>query len=292
MEHPYNNQAIRQRQSSHSWYNAGMDHFNPSQPLSDNYLDYYDHPTDGGSNLWATEASQYVKDLNGGVNTISPWYVTNDQDRMGTFAAIREDNYNPFIGNEGAWVTPEGNDIRQSMGGSADGYRDDSISAYLKHAFSGKDQIKNRADALRNFRQWSNQVPNPDYQSNMDSSEKWMDGAGRYINPATTRMSQRHFDSLGLADYGLEYEGKAAAPAKFVPQDISGGWNPTGMMTGGARPLHSDDTGMMTGGARPAPDSTPANVGGGSFMAAYKAKRDELASKPSVMSLMTELKDA
>ena len=90
-------------------------------------------------------------------------------------------------------------------------------------------------------------------------------------------MHQRHFDSLGLADYGLEYEGKAPDPVGFVPQDISGGWNPAG---------------MMTGGERPAPDSTPANVGGGSFMAAYTAKRDELANKPSVMSLMTELKDA
>ena len=230
------NRAIRERQMSHDFYRSGIDH----------YAGEYDEAA----------MSNWVNQL-AGQNTTSPWINVTDDARQSTYNAYMEDNYNPFIGNEGAWVTPEGNDIRGSNNGTAEGYRDDSISAYLKHAFSGEDQVQNRADALRAFQQWN--------------------GTERGINPATTKMHQRHFDSLGLADYGLEYEGKAPDPVGFVPQDISGGWNPAG---------------MMTGGERPAPESTPANVGGGSFMAAYTAKRDELANKPSVMSLMTELKDA
>jgi len=258
--------AIQQRQTSQYWYSGGMDHFNPSRE----YTDASDYTTGD----WHKEASDYFQSI-GAPQAITPWWHDKDDARMGTFNAIKEDNYNPFIGNEGAWVTPEGNDQRGSNNGTAEGYRDDSISAYLKHAFSGEDQVKNRADALRAFKKWN--------------------GTERGVNPATTRMHQRYFDELGLADFGMEYEGKAAAPVGFVPQDVSGGWNPGGMMTGGARPLHSDDTGMMIGGEpNPNVDRVPIspNVGGGNFMAAYQAKRDELASKPSVMSLMTELKDA
>ena len=227
--------AIRERQMSHDFYRSGLDH----------YAGEYDEAA----------IRSYVNER-AGQNTISPWVNIRDGERQSSYDAYMEDNYNPFIGNEGAWVTPEGNDLRGSNNGTAEGYRDDSISAYLKHAFSGEDQVQNRANALNAFKKWN--------------------GTERGINTATTRMNQRHFDSLGLGDFGLEYEGKAPAPAEFVPKDVSGGWNPAGMMTGGARP----------------DPATPANVGGGGFMAAYQAKRDELANKPSVMSLMTELKDA
>lgn len=239
---------IRARQASHDWYAGGMD--------------YYDGPVDNGHE-WRAAAEGWLLDRNG-KPTITPWINTFDHDAENTFNRIREDSYNPFLGSEGRWVGDE-----QSGIGELDGYRDDSIAAYLKHAFSGEDQIKNRRAALDRFGGWNNQVRNPDYQSNMDRSEKWMDGAGRGINAGTTRMSQRHFDSLGLADFGLTYEGAAKPPVH------------SGML-----PNASPSGSPTTGGARPmAPESSSG------FMAAYKAKRDELASKPSVMSLFKEMEN-
>ena len=229
------NRAIRERQVSHDLYRSGIDHYNGEydERAMFDFVNQMPHITQ---------------------NTTSPFINVTDDAKQASYDAYMESNYNPFIGNEGAWVTPEGNDVRGSNNGTAKGYRDDSISAYLKHAFAAEDQVENRANAMQAFRKWQ------------------LEG----VNPATTRMHQRHFDALGLADFGLEYEGKAPTNVEFVPQDISGGWNPGGMMTGGPRPEAV----------------APADIGGGNFMSAYKAKRDALASKPSVMSLMTELKDA
>jgi len=263
---------IRARQASRDWYTGGMDHYNG--PVTND-------------ETWKEAAGQWVNERNG-KPTVSPWINTFGHDSQNTFERMRMEEYNPFLGREGGWV---GGD--PTVSGVSEGYRDDSIAAYMKHAFSGEDQIQNRSKALEAFMGWNSQVRN--------DSGGWDDGAGNGINAATTKMNQRYFDQLGLADLGLEYEGKAAAPVAFVPQDVSGGWNPGGMMTGGGRPSHSDDTGMDGGGSTPIHSNSdgtgitpPDMMGevGGSFLAAYKAKRDELASKPSVMSLMTELKDA
>ena len=271
------NRAIQERQMSHDFYRSGIDHYagEYDEAAMFDFINQMPHITQ---------------------TTTSPWINVTDDARQSTYNAFMEDNYNPFIGNEGAWVTPEGNDLRGSNNGTAEGYRDDSISAYLKGAFAGQDQVKNRANALRNFKKWN--------------------GTERGINTASTRMNQRYFDQLGLADFGLEYKDPRQEAYDNMVATFSG---PSEGTTGGftdaynsSRPtrfLHSGDLGnsggfgdndqtkmvhghmpdgMMTGGARPA--AAP-NAGGG-FMAAYQAKRDALASKPSVMSLMTELKDA
>ena len=141
--------------------------------------------------------------------TTSPWINVTDDSRQSTYNAFMEDNYNPFIGNEGAWVTPEGNDLRGSNNGTAEGYRDDSISAYLKSVFAGQDQVQNRANALRSFKKWN--------------------GTERGINPATTRMSQRYFDDLGLGDFGLAYQEGLQDPVHSGGDGTNE--TPTGMMS-------------------------------------------------------------
>ena len=176
---------IRARQASHDWYTGGMDH--------------YTGAVDNGHE-WKAAAERWVNDRNG-KPTVTPWINTFDRDAKNTFERMRMDNYNPFLGNEGGWV---GEDARVS--GVSEGYLDDSISAYLKNAFSGEDQIQNRYNALEAFKGWNSQVRNPNYQSNMDLSEQWMDGKGRGINAATTRMNKQYFDEMGLGDkFGLEW---------------------------------------------------------------------------------------
>ena len=236
------NRAIRERQMSHDFYRSGLDH----------YAGEYDEAA----------MSRWVNQL-AGQNTTSPWINVTDDARRSTYNAFMEDNYNPFIGNEGAWVTPEGNDIRGSNNGTAEGYRDDSISAYLKNAFAGQDQVQNRADALRAFKQWN--------------------GTERGVNTASTRMNQRYFDELGLADFGLTFEDpRQAAYDKMVAGFSSGTGNTGGFMEAysGSRP--------PTEAAGPRPEAPQVKIGG--FMESYLKRKAE--TKPSVMSLMTELKDA
>ena len=214
------NKAIGQRQLSHYWYYGGMDHFNPSKDYT-NWEDYY---ADGD---WLQEASDYFTSI-GRPNAISPWWGTQDRNVMDSFGAIKEDNYNPFIGNEGAWVTPEGNDLRGSNNGTADGYRDDSISAYLKNAFAGQDQVQNRANALRAFKKWN--------------------GTGRGINTATTRMSRQHFNDLGLGEFGLEYEEPESGASKMLNGTAEGGPSKAAQMLQGGGGTGGRAGEMLRGG--------------------------------------------
>ena len=169
--------AIRERQMSHDFYRSGIDHYagEYDEAAMFDFINQMPHITQ---------------------TTTSPWINVTDDARQSTYNAFMEDNYNPFIGNEGAWVTPEGNDIRGSNNGTAEGYRDDSISAYLKNAFAGQDQVQNRANALRNFKKWN--------------------GTERGINTATTRMSRQHFNDLGLGEFGLEYEEPESGASKML----------------------------------------------------------------------------
>ena len=202
---------IRARQASHDWYTGGMDHYNG--------------PVDNGHE-WKAAAGQWVNDRNG-KPTVSPWTHTFDHDAKNTFERMRMDNYNPFLGKEGGWV---GEDA--TVSGVSEGYLDDSISAYLKNAFSGEDQIHNRYNALGAFKGWNSQVRNPNYQSNMDSSEKWMDGKGRGINAATTRMNKQYFDEMGLGEFGLTYQEALEGSQDPVHSNSDDtGVTPTGMMS-------------------------------------------------------------
>ena len=262
--------AIRERQMSHDLYRSGIDH----------YSGEYDETA---MNHWVNQMA--------GQPTTSPWINVTDDSRRSTYNAFMEDNYNPFIGNEGAWVTPEGNDLRGSNNGTAEGYRDDSIAGWFKDAFAGQDRVNDRADALRTLGGWNNQVRNPDYQSNMDPSEQWMDGAGRGINKATTRMNQRYFDEMDLANkYGLTFED----PRQAKYDAMVAGFSSPSESTGGfmdaynsARPPAASAAGMA-GVAGPRPAAPEVKPGG--FMESYLKRKAE--TKPSVMSLMTELKDA
>ena len=287
--HGYNNEAIRQRQSSHNWYYGGMDHFNPSMETSknDSHEDY------ANSSPWLEEANAYLASVNGGNQWIDPWIATFDHDRGGTFNAIKEDNYNPFVGNEGAWIDPNsehGVDARSSINGTGVGYRDDSIAGWFKDAFAGEDMIKHRRDAVIGLNQWNGQERNPDYNSSMDRGEKWRNGKGHGLNKATTRMSQQYFDEMGLAEkYGLTYNDPRPQQYADAYAAVTGGGSAGGYMGGNFMDNYNATQAPATGGVRQAAPAGP-QVKPGGFMESYLKKKAE--SKPSVMSLMTELKDA
>jgi hypothetical protein len=258
-----------------------MDHFNPSMETSK----YDPHENYSNWSLWLKEANDYFDSI-GRPQAVSPWINTFDHDRGGTFNAIKEDNYNPFIGNEGAWIDPNseyGVDARSSINGTGVGYRDDSIAGWFKEAFSGKDMIKHRADALRTLNGWNTQVRNPDYNSSMDRGEKWMNGKGHGLNKATDRMTQKYFDEMGLAEkYGLTYNDPRPQQYADAYAKVTGGGSTGGYMGGSFMDNYN------AGQAPEAPAGPQVKPGG--FMESYLKKKAE--NKPSVMSLMTELKDA
>ena len=293
-------EAIGQRQASQYYYYGGMDHFDASgiALTGDDATDYFDNSE------WQRAASEYFNSI-GRPQATSPWMaISSDNSRGGDFRAMQEENYNPFRGNEGAWVDPDGlngQDLRGSINGTAEGYFDDSIAGWFKNAFAGKDMIGHRRDAVRDLNNWA-------------SRERAEDGTSRNINKATTRMNQRVFDEMGLAEkYGLEFvdprqEAYDKMVAGFSSGESTGGFmdaynsqrpvNPAGLATGGARPFGPMDTPVHSvdvfpnesmGGNHFDPFKEP-QVKPGGFMESYLKKKAE--NKPSVMSLMTELKDA
>ena len=177
--------AIKERQQSHLWYQGGMDHYDGSI----------------GQDGWETAASEYFNSI-GRPQAVSPWQHTSDWAKADTFKAIQEANYNPFIGNEGAWVTPggeNGQDLRGSNNGTAEGYRDDSIAGWFKNAFAGDDMVKHRREALNTLSSWNGQ------ERHMGG---WRDGLGKGINKATERMTEEYFNQMDLANkFGLQWQG-------------------------------------------------------------------------------------
>jgi hypothetical protein len=219
---------IRARQASHDWYTGGMDH--------------YGGPVDNGHE-WRAAAGQWVNDRNG-KPTISPWINTFDHDAENTFNRMREDNYNAFLGSEGRWVGDE-----QAGIGELNGYRDDSIAAWFKEQFAGDDMVKHRADALRTLNGWNTQVRNPDYQSNMDRSEKWMNGQGHGINKGSTRMSRKFFDEMGLGDkFGLEWVEPESGASKLLNGTAEGGPSQAAKMLQGGGGIGGRAGEMLRGG--------------------------------------------
>ena len=275
---PGQREAIAQRQASQSYYYGGMDHFKPTTTLTGD--DVYDY-RNGGE--WETAAAEYYNSI-GRPQGSSPWRVMgSDHSRGGDFRAMQEENYNPFIGNEGAWVTPEGNDLRGSINGTAEGYRDDSIAGWFKDQFAGQDMVQHRRNAITDLNNWS-------------SRERAEDGTSRDINKGTTRMSQRAFDEMGLAEkYGLSYDDPRPQEYADAYAKVTGGGSAGGGYMGGSfmdnynGSQSPNPAGLATGGPRPAAPAGP-QVKPGGFMESYLKKKAE--NKPSVMSLMTELKDA
>ena len=317
---PGQREAIGQRQASQYYYYGGMDHFDASgiTLTGDDATDYFDNSE------WQRAASEYFNSI-GRPQATSPWMaISSDNSRGGDFRAMQEENYNPFIGNEGAWVTPggvNGQDLRGSIGGTAEGYRDDSIAGWFKGQFAGQDMVQHRRNALTDLNNWATR----------DRAE---DGTSQNINKATTRMSQRAFDEMGLAEkYGLTYDDPRPQEYADAYAKVTGGGSAGGGYMGGSfmdnynaqrpNPNHTPrpiDWKGGTGGPRPFgpidrsnlptvdPDykwSDPfgdrdigtgvvghmqPQVKPGGFMESYLKKKAE--SKPSVMSLMTELKDA
>ena len=163
---------IRQRQASHDWYLSGMDKYS------------------GGYNEEAMLG--WLNDRTGR-NNVSPWVNTFGHDRQDTWNAIRGDDYNAFLGREGGFQ----ND-KATLGSVNEGYRDDSIAGWFKQQFAGDDMVQHRRAALEALQGWNGQVRN--------DTGGWDDGAGRGINKATTRMSRKFFDEMGLGDkFGLEW---------------------------------------------------------------------------------------
>jgi len=288
---------IRARQASHDWYTGGMDHY--SGPV--------------GGDSWKAEAEGWLLDRNGRP-TISPWINTFDHDAENTFNRMREANYNPFLGSEGRWVGDE-----QAGIGELNGYNDDSIAAWFKNTFAGEDMIKHRRQALGTLNHWSSNVgdPNKGYYDMEDdtgaavllNNPNGYDGpGGRGINKATKRMSKRYFDEMRLGEkFGLTYVDPRQEAYDQVTDAITGGTGGAGGSTGGTggfmdaynssrpRPMNPPvpvvdvfPNGSM-GGNHLDPFKEP-QVKPGGFMESYLKKKAE--NKPSVMSLMTELKDA
>ena len=249
---------IGARQTSHDWYSGGMDHYNG--------------PVDNGHE-WKAAASQWVNERNGSPTT-SPWINTFDHANELAYNRMREDNYNAFLGNEGGWVGDE----HSFLTGNSEGYRDDSIAGWFKGQFAGQDMVQHRRNALRDLNSWA-------------SRERAEDGTSQDINKATTRMSQRAFDEMGLAEkYGLSYNDPRPQEYADAYAAVTGGGSTGGGYMGGSfMDNYNAGQAPATGGPRPAAPAGP-QVKPGGFMESYLKKKAE--SKPSVMSLMTELKDA
>ena len=274
---------IRARQASHALYEQGADHWGGSTDDED----------------WALALNNWNWDRKGSpqMSMIGNVFV---QDRENTFNRFMMDEYNPFVGHEGSWVG--GENTGYSI--ASEEYSDDSIAAWFKNAFAGEDMIDHRRDALDTLGAWNH-------------PERWKDpieGSGTGINRNLKRMNKRYFDEMGLAEkFGLEWVDPRQEQIDAVNNAITGGGSTGGStggfmsgyngtrpppLTGGARP-----SGPRTGGARPSgppmdPNdyvvppaiSQPPQVKPGGFMESYLKKKAE--TKPSVMSLMTELKDA
>ena len=198
--------AIRHRNLSHDWYNAGMDYFTGSREIGKN--DFGDNIHSYGNGDIYDEAMAHVRDvfqIPDDQGVITPWINTFDHDRFGTYNFVKDSDYNAFLGQFGR---------KQA---NAEGYRDDSIAGYFKNAFAGQDQIKNRSDAIRSLRQWNE------------------GGAGDGLNKATDVMTKQYFDQLDLANkYGLTWEQAGAVI------DSNGG-----TATGGSNDLASGN-GMLS----------------------------------------------
>lgn len=190
--------AIRYRNLSHDWYNAGMEHFEQPFELT-NEWDISDNVNVYGNPEWMNAANAYLRANNGGNATISPWINTFQQDRIGTYNLIKDADYNAFLGSQGR---------RQS---NVDGYRDDSIAGWFKNAFAGKDQISNRNDAIRSLRIWNENEG----------------GGGVGLNKATDVMTKQYFDQLDLANkYGLTWEQAGAVANQNYSESSSPPVNP------------------------------------------------------------------
>ena len=182
---------IRQRQASHDWYLSGMDKWSGA----------YDESAMLG---WLNERT--------GRNNISPWVNTKDSDRQATWDAIRSGDYNAFLGSEGGFQ----ND-KATLGSRNEGYRDDSIAAWFKNAFAGDDMVQHRRKALDTLNYWNTNGGDPSKASydmedgtgrmiKLDSPYAYSGSGGQGINKATTRMSKKFFDEMGLGDkFGLTW---------------------------------------------------------------------------------------
>ena len=170
--------AVRYRNLSHDWYKAGMDYFNPTNPVGER--SFSSNAGAFGNQQTLDEVSQYLRGLYDrplDQGMIMPWINTYELDREGTYNFIRDPDYNAFLGGRGG---------RSS---SYDGYRDDSIAGWFKNAFAGQDQIMNRGNAIRDLNGWN-----------------W-DGDGHGLNRATDVMTKQYFDQMDLANkYGLSWE--------------------------------------------------------------------------------------
>ena len=195
-------QNIRYRNLSHDWYTSGMDLFDQPYEIT-NEWDLSDNAEVYGNPEWMRAAEAYLKAINGGKNTTSPWLDTFQQDRIGTYNFIRDSDYNAFLGSFGG---------KQS---GVDGYRDDSIAGYFKNAFAGKDQIGNRRNAVNDLKNWN--------QANG-------------LNRATDVMTKQYFDQMDLANkYGLTWEQAGA-----VVDSNGGGSN--GINSGNGMLSHQDSS--------------------------------------------------
>jgi hypothetical protein len=96
-------------------------------------------------------------------------------------------------------------------------------------------------------------------------------------------MTQKYFDEMGLAEkYGLTYNDPRPQQYADAYAKVTGGGSTGGYMGGSFMDNYN------AGQAPEAPAGPQVKPGG--FMESYLKKKAE--NKPSVMSLMTELKDA
>ena len=228
-------------------------------------MDHYTGPVNNGHE-WRSAAGQWVNDRNGGP-TISPWVNTFDYAVEDAYNGIRQDDYNAFLGREGGWANAE----ESYLNGNTRAYRDDSIAGWFKQAFAGDDMVKHRANAIKGL-------------------NDWVGGNGDDLDKGSTRMNKRAFEEMGLAEkYGLEFVDPRQEAYDKMVAGFSSGESTGGFMDAYNSQRPVNPAGLATGGARPEAPAGP-QVKPGGFMESYLKKKAE--NKPSVMSLMTELKDA
>jgi len=211
---------IRARQASRDWYTGGMDHYNG--PVTND-------------ETWKGAAEQWVNDRNG-KPTVSPWVNTFGHDSQNTFDRMRQDNYNPFLGREGGWVGED-----STVSGVSEGYRDDSIAGWFKQQFAGDDMVQHRQAALEALQGWNGQVRN--------DTGGWDNGAGHGTNKATTRMSRKFFDEMGLGDkFGFEWVEPESGASKLLNGTAGNGPSKASQMLQGQGGIGGRAGEMLRGG--------------------------------------------
>ena len=214
---------------------------------------------------------QYIKEQNGGRNTVSPFVSTFDWDVDRQLEYLGDSNWNPFYGGDGS-IHQDMIDRDRQLGKIGEGLTDyekrkeGNIADYMYNAFKDPSMLKHRGTALNNWSQW---------QKNNKINSKSL---------YARRMDQSTFDKLGLGDMGLTFDSSYGRPNNGANVASGTRAKQDGFLDSylkSNKPIHSGSMGVDPYVGKPV---------GESFLDKYMERKNEI--KPSVMSLMQELEDS